>query len=151
MVAAPAAHAQDNVLFIFDASGSMKQRAGAESRVATAKKAMDAALKEVPEGTRLGLLMFGHRRANDCTDLELVSPIGADDAAAINRRIQSVDAKGETPIAESLRQAARSFAALKGQNNSIVLVTDGIEECKGDPCAAAREIKASGLDIKAHV
>lgn len=149
-IAAPA-HAQNNILFIFDASGSMKVAAGSESRMAVAKKAMNQALKEVPAGVRLGLLMYGHRRAGDCKDIELVSPIGADDGATINAKIQAVDAKGETPIAEALRQAARSFAALKGQNNSIVLVTDGIEECKGDPCAAAREIKAAGLDLKAHV
>lgn len=151
VIADAPAHAQNNVLFIFDASGSMKVLAGSESRMAVAKKAMDQALKEVPAEVRLGLLMYGHRRTNDCKDIELVSPIGADDAATINRKIQSADARGETPIAEALRQAARSFAALKGQNNSIVLVTDGIEECKGDPCAAAREIKAAGLDLKAHV
>jgi hypothetical protein len=151
LLAAPAAFAENNVLFIFDGSGSMKQMAGSDSRIAIAKKAMAQALSDVPKETRLGLLMYGHRRAKDCTDIELVAPIGADDAATINRRIQAVDAKGETPIAEALRQAARSFAALKGQSNSIVLVTDGIEECRGDPCAAAREIKASGFDIKAHV
>lgn len=150
-IAASPALAQNNVLFIFDASGSMKVAAGPESRMAVAKKAMNQALKEVPADVRLGLLMYGHRRANDCKDIELVSPIGADDAATINAKIQSAEAKGETPIAEALRQAARSFAALKGQSNSIVLVTDGIEECKGDPCAAAREIKAAGLDLKAHV
>jgi hypothetical protein len=150
-IAASPAQAQNNVLFIFDASGSMKVAAGPESRMTVAKKAMNQALKDVPADVRLGLLMYGHRRANDCKDIELVSPIGADDAATINAKIQSAEAKGETPIAEALRQAARSFAALKGQSNSIVLVTDGIEECKGDPCAAAREIKAAGLDLKAHV
>lgn len=151
VLAVPAAMAQNNILFIFDASGSMKQMAGPESRIAIAKKAMAQALGDAPKDMRLGLLMYGHRRGKDCKDIELVAPIGADDAAVINRRIQAVDAIGETPIAEALRQAARSFAALKGQSNSIVLVTDGIEECGGDPCAAAREIKASGLDIKAHV
>ncbi|MGE0151733.1 MAG: VWA domain-containing protein [Reyranellaceae bacterium] len=148
---AAAAQAQNNVLFVFDGSGSMKRQAGAETRIVAAKRAMAQALREMPADTRLGLLMYGHRRAGDCSDIELVSPVGADDAAAINKRIQAVDAKGETPIAESLRQAARSFAALKGQNNAIILVTDGVEECKGDPCAAAREIKAAGLDLKAHV
>jgi hypothetical protein len=148
---ASAAAAQNNVLFVFDGSGSMKKLVGNETRIVAAKRAMSQALGEMPKDARLGLLMYGHRRAGDCSDIELVSPVGADDAAAINKRIQGVDAKGETPIAESLRQAARSFAALKGQNNTIILVTDGVEECKGDPCAAAREIKAAGLDLKAHV
>lgn len=142
------ARAQDNVLFIFDGSGSMKQAAGPESRIAVAKKAMAQALGDVPKTVRLGLLMYGHRRAKDCTDIELVSPIGADDAATINSSIQAVDAKGETPIADALRQAARSFAALKGQNNSIVLVTDGIEECRATP--VRRRAKSKPLDLRSR-
>jgi hypothetical protein len=150
-VARGSAQAQTNVLFIFDASGSMKSAVGSDTRIGIAKRAMEALLKEMPPDARLGLMMYGHRRANDCTDLELVSPLGADDAATISRTIQAVQPKGETPIAVALRQAARSFAAFKGQNNSIVLVTDGIEECKGDPCAAAREIKASGINLKVDI
>ena len=145
------AYAQTNVMFIFDASGSMVTKAGTDTRIGAAKKAMEITLKEMPKDARLGLMMYGHRRANDCTDIELVSPIGADDAAKISRTIQAVQPKGETPIAEALRQAARSFVAFKGQSNSIVLVTDGIEECKGDPCAAAKELKAAGLDLKVHI
>lgn len=40
---------------------------------------------------------------------------------------------------------------MKGQNNAILLVTDGIEECGGDPCAAAKQVKASGLSLKVDV
>ncbi len=146
-----AARAQSNVLFIFDASGSMKVASGGQSRIDVAKSAMSQALKDMPANARLGLLMYGHRRGRDCTDIELVSPIGADDAKKIDGIIQSVRPRGETPIAEALTQAARNFAALKGQTNRIVLITDGIEECRGDPCAAARAIKEAGLDLKVHV
>ncbi|MGE0152909.1 MAG: VWA domain-containing protein [Reyranellaceae bacterium] len=145
------ASAQSNVLFIFDASGSMKVAVGGQPRIDIAKRAMSQALKDMPSSTRLGLLMYGHRRARDCSDIELVAPIGADDAAKIDRTIQATQPRGETPIAEALTQAARNFAALKGQTNRIVLITDGIEECRGDPCKAARDIKAAGLDLKVHV
>jgi VWA domain-containing protein len=146
------AAAETNVLFIVDASGSMKKKLDTgESRMDAAKKAMGEALTAMPPEARLGLLLYGHRKAKDCTDIELVSPIGADDAAAIADRISKLRAKGETPIAESLRQAQRSFAALKGQDNRIVLVTDGIEECKGDPCAAAQELRDAGFDVKVDI
>jgi Mg-chelatase subunit ChlD len=150
--AAQPASAQSNVLFIVDASGSMKKKLeSGESRMETAKKAMGEALAAMPPEARLGLLLYGHRKAKDCTDIELASPLGADDAQAISGRIQGLKAKGETPIAESLRQAARSFAALKGQDNRIVLVTDGIEECGGDPCAAAQELRDAGFDLKVDI
>jgi hypothetical protein len=152
IVAAAPAAAETNVLFVFDASGSMKAKVDASStRLSVAKKALTETLTGLPADARLGLLLYGHRRAKDCTDIELVSPLGADDAATIGKRVNATDAKGETPIAEALRQGARSFAAFKGQNNRIVLITDGIEECKGDPCAAAKAIKDAGVDLKVDI
>ncbi len=147
-----AASADTNVMFIVDASGSMKKPVeGGDSRMAVAKQVLAKALAGMPSETRLGLVLYGHRKAKDCTDIELTSPIGAEDAAALSTRIQALKPKGETPIAASLELAAKSFIAFKGQSNSIVLVTDGIEECKGDPCAAAKAIKDSGVDLKVNV
>jgi Mg-chelatase subunit ChlD len=140
-----------NVMLIVDASGSMKKMVGGESRMAAAKRVLADTLATIPADVRLGLLAYGHRKAKDCTDMELVSPIGAEDAATIAGQIQKLTPKGETPIAASLEMAAKSFLAFKGQQNAIVLVTDGIEECKGDPCAAAAAIKAAGLDLKVNI
>jgi Mg-chelatase subunit ChlD len=140
-----------NVMLIVDASGSMKKAVDGESRMAAAKRVLAETLATIPPDVRLGLLAYGHRKAKDCKDMELVSPIGAEDAATIAGRIQELTPKGETPIAASLEMAAKSFLAFKGQENAIILVTDGIEECKGDPCAAAAAIKAAGLDVKVDV
>ena len=145
-------HAETNVLFIFDSSGSMKKKIDTgEARMTVAKRAMAQALKDMPADVRVGLLLYGHRKAKDCTDIELTSPIGADDAAAIAKRITELKPKGETPIAAALEQAIRSFAALKGQSNRVVLVTDGIEECGGDVCAAAQTVADAGLDLRVDV
>jgi len=149
--AAPA-FAQSNVLFVLDASGSMKKKlASGDTRFAIAQSSMSEVLKTIPPEVRVGLLLYGHRKAKDCTDIELTSPIGADDPATITNVIMGLSPKGETPIAESLRQAARSFAALGGQKNRIIIVTDGIEECGGDPCAAAQAIADAGLSLAVDV
>jgi Ca-activated chloride channel family protein len=141
-----------NVMFIFDSSGSMKKSVeSGESRSDAAKRAMASALNEIPEGTNLGLLMYGHRKAKDCSDIEIIAPIGTTDSKGISDSILASQPKGETPIAAALESAAGSFTPMAGQSNSIVLVTDGIEECGGDPCAAARAIRDAGLGIKAHV
>jgi hypothetical protein len=146
------AWAESNVLFIFDASGSMKKPVDSgESRMDAAKRAMADTLAAMPPQVRLGLLLYGHRRARDCADLELVSPIGADDAKAIGARIAALTARGETPIAEALKQGMRSYAALKGQDNRMILVTDGIEECGGDVCAAAESVRDAGFDLKVDI
>ncbi|MEZ0225751.1 MAG: VWA domain-containing protein [Alphaproteobacteria bacterium] len=147
----PAAHADTNVLFIVDASGSMKKPVDGKQRMIVAKKVLGETLSNMPKDAHLGLFLYGHRKAKDCSDMELVAPIGGEDAAAISKKISGLTPKGETPIADSLRQAAKSFNAFKGQQNSIILVTDGIEECKGDPCAAAQELKDAGLDVKVNI
>src|ERR1700741_4113675 len=145
-------HAETNVLFIFDSSGSMKKKVdNGEARMTVAKRTMAQALKEIPAGVRGGLRLYGHRKAKACTDIERKSPIGADDPAAIAGIIGDLKPKGETPIAAALEQAIRSFAALQGQSNRVVLVTDGIEECGGDVCAAAQSVADAGLDLKVDV
>ena len=151
LAATTVAFGQTNVIFIVDASGSMKKAVGGESRMDAAKRVLGQTLREMPKEARLGLMVYGHRRAKDCKDIELLSPVGADDAGKIAAQIAALQPKGETPIAAALEQAARSFTAFKGQSNSIVLVTDGIEECNGDPCAAAKAIKVAGLDLKVNI
>jgi Mg-chelatase subunit ChlD len=150
-IAASQASAQTNVMFIFDASGSMKRSAGAESRIVAAKRAFSETLGAMPANVRTGLIAYGHRRAKDCSDIEVVSPIGADDARTQARMVDGFEALGETPIADALNRAGQAMQAFRGQSNSIVLVTDGIEECRGDPCAAAASLKSLGIDVKVHV
>ena len=108
-------------------------------------------MASMPGNVRTGLLAYGHRRAKDCSDIEVVSPIGADDSRTQARMVQGFDAIGETPIADALDRAGQSMKAFQGQKNSIVLVTDGVEECRGDPCAAADRLKALGIGVKVHV
>lgn len=145
------ASAQTNVLFIVDASGSMKEKVDGKTRIDVAKKVLGETLGEMPEEANLGLLVYGHRKAKDCSDLELVAPIGSEDANEIGKIIQGLKAKGETPIADALIKATKSFKVFKGQQNKIILVTDGLEECKGDPCAAAKKLKDSGLDVAVNI
>jgi Mg-chelatase subunit ChlD len=142
---------QANVMFIFDASGSMKKPAGNESRMVAAKRAFGETLGGMPKEVQTGLIVFGHRRRNDCKDIEVISPIGADSAASQSKMVAGFEAIGETPIAAAIERAGDAMRAFKGQQNSIVLVTDGIEECRGDPCAAAAGLKNLGIDVKVHV
>lgn len=151
LLAPASAVAESNVMVIFDASGSMKRSAGAESRMSAAKRAVSDTLAAMPTSVRTGLIAFGHRRAKDCSDIEVLSPIGADDAQTQARMVQSFEAIGETPIAGALDRAGQAMRAFRNQTNTVVLVTDGIEECRGDPCAAAARLKKLGMDIKVHV
>jgi len=86
-----------------------------------------------------------------CDDSELVLPIGPVDAGALRAFIDKVNPKGKTPITYSLLQAAGDFRADAPGRKVIVLVTDGLESCDGDPCEAARKLREAGVVTKTHV
>lgn len=151
LLMASTAMANPNIMFIVDASGSMKEKVEGKSRMDAAKEVLIRTLEKMPEDANLGLMVYGHRKAKDCSDIELVSPIGGDDANKLAMTIATLNAKGETPIAESIKEASKSFSAFERQKNKVILVTDGLEECQGDPCAAAKEVAASGLEVAVDV
>jgi hypothetical protein len=140
------------MLLIFDASGSMNQRMGNETRLAGAKRVVSDLLAGFPEGTRLGLTLYGHRRARDCSDIENVQPIAPVDRPGLFRmatQIGGLTARGETPIARTLVESIPLFRGQRG--GQIVLVTDGREECGGDVCAAARQLAAAGVNLRVDI
>jgi hypothetical protein len=58
--------------------------------------------------------------------------------------------RGQTPIAYSLQQAAQDFGAPSDEERAMILVSDGIETCGGDPLAAVRDLAAKGFKVKVH-
>ena len=139
-----------NVLVILDSSGSMWERVDGEPKVTTAKKVLNDLLRDLPAGTHVGLMTYGHRRKGDCGDIEILSPIGKESPAAIAKKVSGLQPKGETPIAAALLKARDAFQGVSG-TKMVVLITDGAEECHGDPCAAIKELAAVGLDVHVNV
>ncbi|MEM7301281.1 MAG: VWA domain-containing protein [Pseudomonadota bacterium] len=141
-----------NIMFVMDASGSMKRDAGnGFSRMDNAKFAIANMLTDVDQANRFGLTVYGHRKARTCSDIQVVASVGAVDAGFVNEFVQQLEPKGETPIAESVRLAAASFEQYPDQNNQLVVVTDGIEECGGDVCRLADEIAGYNIGLKVNV
>lgn len=149
--AAPVPASAQNVLFMVDFSGSMNRQVDGRPMISVAKEIFRSTLREMPQPAKVGLMLYGHRRARDCKDIEIVAPVGRYPASALGGSIEDLQAKGETPIATSLMQAAGAFSGLKGEKNSVVLITDGKEECNGDPCSAASALAGAGLDVNVHV
>lgn len=136
------ARAQD-ALLVLDASNSMWGRVDGRPKIAIAREAVGALARALPPGSRMGLMAYGHRRAGDCADIELLVPPGPVEPAAFGRAA-NVTPRGRTPIAEAVTQAARTASR-------IVLVSDGIETCVPDPCAAVRALKTQNSALLVHV
>ena len=141
-----------SLLIVMDASKSMSKPAGAgRSRLQTAKSALRTLVKGLPDGTRVGLRLYGHRvsgatRAEGCRDTELVAPVGALDRGELVAQIDSYEAVGFTPIGRALREAADDLPFAGPA--SIVLVSDGGDNCAPpSPCSVAEKIARSGPDL----
>lgn len=135
---------------VLDASGSMADAdPGGGSKMAAAKRALGSLVDTLPDDSVVGLRVYG---ANDlakpagCRDTQLVLPVGPLDRQAAKSAIAEFAPAGWTPIAHSLRAAAADLGST-GQR-TIVLVSDGEDTCDPDPCAAAREIAKSGVDLR---
>lgn len=139
-----------NVLFILDASGSMRAKIQKKQKIDIAKDVMTKLVRELPAGVKPGLEVYGHRRKGDCDDIELMVPVGKGDKETLIREIRSVRPKGQTPITRALQIAADKLAEAE-EETTLVLVSDGKETCKGDPCALVKSLKDKGIKLKVHV
>ncbi|MGM0517830.1 MAG: vWA domain-containing protein, partial [Pseudomonadota bacterium] len=139
-----------DVILVLDASGSMWGRVDDRPKIEIAREAIDALLQDDGAARSFGLMAYGHRRKGDCSDIELLVPPGAGDAATVQEAVAGVNPRGRTPLTEAVRQAAR---ALRYRENAarVVLVSDGRETCNADPCAVGAELEAQGVGFTAHV
>ncbi|MBA6411602.1 VWA domain-containing protein, partial [Parahaliea sp. F7430] len=145
-----AAQAAEDVMIVYDASGSMWGQIDGVNKIVTAREVMAELVRSWPEGTNLGLIAYGHRSAGDCKDIETILTPQQVDADSFINKVNAIEPKGKTPIADSLSQAAAELK-YRDNNATVVLISDGLESCQGDPCAVAKELNALGANFTAHV
>jgi len=149
----------ENVIVILDSSGSMAEKIGSEVKIDVAKKAVSDFLTKMPPSVNTGLIVYGHKGSNStadkdlsCKGIEEVVKLGKNNSNNIIAAMNSFNSKGWTPIAGSLDFAKNIFEN-KGKNDKdyLILVSDGVESCDGDPLSAAQDIKSKIPDIKLSV
>ncbi len=163
LVNAPVGKAQPpkpttRILFVFDASNSMNAKWEGTPKIDVARKLLSQTLDSL-KGTpnlKLGLRVYGHQyhvspQQKNCDDTKLEVPFGKNSHDRIMETIRSVDPKGTTPIARSIGKAANDFSECKNCRNIIILITDGIEACGGNPCEVSHKLREKGVVLKPFV
>jgi len=145
------ASAAGNILYILDASGSMWGRFEGAVKIDVAKNVLSERLRSTAAGMNVGLLAYGHRVKDDCTDMELVVPVGGSDPAGIIAQLNQIKPKGKTPIAGALNMSLDALNGRLEENNHVVVISDGLETCDGDPCGAAKTLAQAGINTRVHV
>ena len=137
------------VEIVVDASRSMWGRMEGEPKMSVAKSILHDVSYWFPEDLDLALRAYGSTSpsdSNNCSDSTLLVPFGEHNREPIRNAISALKPLGQTPIAYALNQASRDFGAMSDER-AVVLVTDGIESCGGDPVQAARDLREQGIVV----
>ncbi|WP_323765532.1 vWA domain-containing protein [Marinovum sp.] len=138
------------IILVLDGSGSMWGQIDGTAKIEIAQKVMGDLLAALPADQELGLTAYGHRTKGDCSDIEtLVSP-GAGTREAISQAVNGIQPRGKTPMTDAVVAAAEALRHTE-EKATVILVSDGIETCNPDPCAAARVLEQTGVDFTVHV
>lgn len=145
----PVLSAQNSpIVLVLDASGSMAASLGDETRLDAARRVVLNTLASLPPSRPVGLVAYGHRRTGDCGDIETLSAIGPVDRPAIQKALDSLRARGKTPLSAALRHAA---AMLPPSGGTVMLVSDGLETCHEDPCLVVSALRGANANLVFHV
>ncbi|MBZ9762991.1 VWA domain-containing protein [Mesorhizobium sp. CA8] len=142
--------AANKVIIILDASGSMWAQIDGKPKLEIARESLRTVLQSVPADDEIGFMAYGHRTKGSCDDIELIVPPQAGSASAISAAADSMKFLGKTPLTAAVKQAAEALKYTEDKA-TVVLITDGLETCGGDPCALGKELKQSGVDFTADV
>lgn len=144
------------ILFILDASGSMFDLMEGRTRMQVAKEILTELVDSLrsQQNLELALRVYGHqfdKKYNNCNDTKLEVGFSKENHDAIIKKIKVIDPKGTTLIANSLLFAADDFPEDKNSRNVILLITDGIEACGGDPCAISLALQKKRIFLKPFI
>lgn len=130
-------------VLILDCSGSMKdQTREGPTKMEAAKRIVTDLIRRIPKGRRVAFMVYGHNLTQRCQAVQVLRPLAElDDAAKgdLAQAIAELRPVGHTPIALALRVAEKQLAGAEGLSG-IVLITDGMETCGGDPAAEAARL-----------
>jgi Ca-activated chloride channel family protein len=146
----PALACKEEAMLVFDASGSMSTARDGLPKIEIAREAAAEVLPELTRSRATGLVTYGGERGEGCSGVSLRFAPMANSADLIIGELTSIIPSGSTPLTEAVWLAALTLKNA-GKPGTVVLVTDGRENCGYDPCAAGRHIAQTMKTVKVHV
>lgn len=139
-----------NALLILDGSGSMWGKIKSGHKILVARRAIAQATRPFEGKLNLGLMSFGHRKRAACLDIQVLQRPAPLNPLHYSRLVKQIKPIGKTPITSALNTAATTLK--RGQSGgSIILLADGPENCRKDPCQLISREFAQQNKLKVHV
>jgi hypothetical protein len=134
-----------NVEIILDVSGSMNDKVGDQTKLEAAKQTISEFVASLPADTNVALRVFGADVAECSSGLKL--PFQAANSIPLENAFSSLQANGKTPLASSISDGVVDFGGKDKEKNYLILVSDGAETCKGDPCSVMQNKRNDFLTV----
>lgn len=141
--------AQDfNVVVVFDASGSMHERMDGGSRLDIAKQALKTVVPTIYPGTQVGIVCFSD------VSPDWVYPLSVLETSKISAAIDSIVAKGGTPLGEYIKIGADELLAQREKQKGngyyrLLVITDGEAADQYDVDRYVPDIISRGIRVDA--
>lgn len=148
----------EDAMLVFDGSGSMALtgiNGMSVPRIVDARNALRQSLPDIAASRKLGLIVYGPSSdgrvdADGCRNVFLHLPPMPQNSAAIMGVLDQLQPNGMTPLTSAVETAARALDHTS-KAATIVLLTDGRENCGGPVCRMARTLASEGLSTRIHV
>jgi hypothetical protein len=145
----PANQSLPTAIVVLDASKTMGDKIGGAAKIAAVRAALGEAVAAYGDRLSFGLVAFGHRKASNCADSEILAKPGELTADTQEKLLEKIKTKGQAPIAAALSDAAKG--ATEKDPLDIVLIADGGDTCDADICSAALAMKEKSPALRIHV
>ncbi len=144
------AQASEEAMLIFDASRSMWGQIDGKNRIVIARQVLGQVFQRYETRLKLGIMAYGNRSSSNCRDVNHIRPVGRIRAASYTKAIQSINPRGKTPIARAIRLGAAKMD-YKNKKATLILMSDGLDNCYGNPCAMAKKLEEGANFLTIHV
>lgn len=152
-------------MLVLDGSGSMWGKIKDGHKILVARKAIAASVRPFDNKLDLGLIAFGHRRRGACLDVQTIDRPAPLNSVQFSRLINQIKPLGKTPITGALTEAAKILSQTRNRDQApdsesqdginkggtIILLADGPENCRRDPCGLISPEYAKQNNLTVHV
>lgn len=140
----------DDVMLVLDSSASMGTKLGRDRKIDLVADAVASAVADFPTEARIGLVAFGSKNKNSCSDAEVMVRPQRNGNDLVAAAAATLKPRGKAPLAVAIERAANELDYQK-QRATIVVFADKVEACDADPCVLAESIKQKAKDLTIDV
>ncbi|MGI3168673.1 hypothetical protein ACRARG_05950 [Pseudooceanicola sp. C21-150M6] len=127
---------------------SQLERVPGPDRMWRTRDVLSQTVQRAPANIGISMLVF-----ENCGRVRDAGSYGPAQRGQLQNAINSLRPVGRTALAEAIRQAGGKIRGGRSveQPANVLLISDGLDNCSGDPCAAAQQLKRQRPGVSVNI